>query len=81
MDAEARAEHAKRLMDDPVLSDAFDAIRSTAVDLWARTKADAVQEREMAWLTVKVIDRVRGELQSVMDNGKIAAARVQNPLR
>jgi len=81
MTPEARAEHAQRLCDDPLLAEAFDTIRATAIDVWAKTKADAVNEREIAWLTVKVLDRVRGELQSVIDNGKIAAARVQNPLR
>ncbi len=81
MDAEARANHAKRLVEDEVLNEAFDTIRSTAIEVWAKTKADAHQEREIAWMTVKVIDRVRAELQSVIDSGKIAAARVQNPLR
>lgn len=81
MDAETRAEHARRLVEDPVLVEAFGNIRATAVDVWTKTKADAQQEREIAWLTVKVLDRIQGELQSVIDNGKIAAARVQNPLR
>lgn len=80
-DAQARAEAAARLIGDEVLQEAFDNVRSAAIDVWTRTKADAVQEREIAWLTVKVLDRIRGELEAIVTNGKIAAARVQNPVR
>lgn len=81
MDATTKAEHAKRLMEDPILKEALGNIRETAIKAWTQTKADAQQEREIAWLTVKVLDRIEGELLAIIDGGKIAAARVQNPLR
>lgn len=81
MSPEALGEHAQRLIDDPVLAQAFDDVRDAAVTAWTQTKADDVQAREVAWLTVKVIDRVRGELQGMVDSGKIAARRVQAPIR
>lgn len=75
------ASEARRLLDDPVLAAAFDAVRDGAIEVWEQTKADDVKAREIAWLTVKVVARIRGELQSVIDGGKIAARRVQAPLR
>lgn len=81
MDAEAKAEHAKRLLEDPVLCEAFDDVRAAAIEVWTQTKADDQSAREVAWLTVKVLDRIRAELGSMVDSGKIAARRVQAPLR
>ena len=80
-DVEARAAAAQRLLDDPMLQEAFANVRDAAITVWTGTKADAVQDREIAWLTVKVVDRVKAELESVVVNGKIAAKRVQAPLR
>jgi hypothetical protein len=79
-DAEARAAHAQRLINDPMLKGAFKDVREAAIDIWAKTKAGATQEREVAWLTVKVLDRIEAELENIVTNGKIAAARVQNPV-
>jgi len=76
-----RAAEAAQLLDNPLLNEAFDSVRSAAVHAWEMTKADDTQSREIAWLTVKVLARIKGELQSIVDDGRIAAARVQAPLR
>jgi hypothetical protein len=81
MSVEARAAAAQRLMDDPLLIEALGNIRAAAIQAWEQTSIDKEQEREIAWLTVKVVRRIEAELQSIIDNGKIAAARVQAPLR
>lgn len=64
-----------------MLIEAFDNVRDEAIRVWEGTSAAAQEEREMAWLTVKVIGRIRAELQSVVDGGKIAARRIQAPVR
>jgi hypothetical protein len=87
--AEARASQAQRLMDDPLLIEALGNIRAAAIQAWEATPVQDAngsvegpnRQREIAWLTVKVVRRIEAELQSIIDNGKIAAARVQNPLR
>lgn len=81
MSDEARAAHAKRLVDDPLLTEALANIRHAATKAWEGTSIDKQQEREVAWLTVKIVNRIEAELQSIIDNGLIAAARVQNPIR
>lgn len=80
-DAQIRASHAQRLLDDPILMQALADIRSTAIAKWESTSPDKADEREWAWMTVKNINRIEQELKSVIDDGKIAAARVQAPLR
>lgn len=64
-----------------MLKEAFGNIRAAAVETWQATKVDDTQAREVAWLTVKVLARIEGELQSIIDNGAIAARRVQAPVR
>lgn len=81
MDAAARANAAKRLIDDPILVEALGNIRVAAIRAWEQTKTDDSQAREVAWITVKVVNRIETELQSIIDNGAIAASRVQAPLR
>lgn len=80
-EAQARASGAQRLMDDPLLIEALGNIRASAISAWEATPIANQQEREIAWLTVKVVRRIEAELQAIIDNGKIAAARIQNPLR
>lgn len=79
--AAARASQAQRLMDDPLLVEALGNIRSAAIKAWEGTPVADQQSREIAWLTVKVVGRIEAELQSIIDNGAIAARRVQAPLR
>ncbi len=77
----ARAAAAKRLMDDPMLVEALANIRNAAITAWESTKTDQAEAREFAWLTVKVVGRIEAELQSIIDDGTIAASRVQAPVR
>jgi hypothetical protein len=79
--AEARASHAKRLLDDPVLQEALQKVRDEALKAWETTAARDTEGREWAWLTVKNVDRIKVALESMVDDGKIAAARVQAPRR
>jgi hypothetical protein len=80
-DAIARAAQAKQLAEDPLLIEALANIRAAAIKVWEGTAVDKQQEREFAWLTVKVVNRIEAELQSIIDNGMIAARRVQAPVR
>lgn len=80
-DAQVRATHAAQLLGDPMLLEAFENVRKAAIQAWQSTKADDVTARETAWLTVKVVNRIEAELQIIIENGQIAAARVQAPVR
>lgn len=64
-----------------MLIEALANIRFAAIRAWEATKTDQSEAREFAWLTVKVLSRIEAELQSIIDNGAITAARVQAPVR
>lgn len=80
-DVSARAAAAERLINDPVLQEAFKNVRDAAVETWIGTGVAQTEQREFAWLTVKVIGRIEAELQTIINDGKLAAKRVQNPVR
>ncbi len=70
-----RAEHAKRLLADDLLTEILDSIEQAAIDAWATTRMDAVEQREMAYQSLKASRRIRETLKGVVDNGLIAANR------
>lgn len=80
-DVALRASAAQRLAEDPLLKEAFSNVRAAAIATWEATGAADTDSREKAWLTVKVVNRIEGELQSIIDQGQIAAKRVQAPVR
>lgn len=80
-DATARAAAAQRIADDPLLVEALANIKRAALQSFEATGIDDDRRRMVAWVTVKVVSRIEAELQSIIDEGKIAAARIQAPLR
>lgn len=72
---EARAEHAKRLLADPLLIEVFDAVEAAAINVWRTTNTTQTAEREIAWQSLKAVERVRNTLTGIVDNGLIEARR------
>lgn len=73
MDIEQKAIRAKQLLEDPVLLEVLNGTEQAAIDAWKATKTDNVSQREFSWLTVKVIDRIRDGLQTIVDNHQFEA--------
>jgi hypothetical protein len=74
-DETARAEHAKRLLDDPLLTEILDEVEKAAVTAWLSTGVNMEPEREFAYHAAKAVARIRQTLKGVIDNGLIAATR------
>lgn len=81
IDPEVRAARARQLLDDPLLQEAIASIKTEAMQAWENTAARDTEAREIAWLTVKVANRITAALEGMVDDGKIAAKRTQVPLR
>lgn len=79
MDPTARAEHAKRLLEDPLLVEALDQIEKTAIEAWKATAIAQTEDRERVWHSLKAAERIRAYLQSVVDTGQLAARRAMAP--
>ena len=75
IDATVRAEHARRLLDDELLTEVLDGIEAAAINAWAATALNASGDRELAYHSLKASRRVRDTLKGVVDNGLVAASR------
>jgi hypothetical protein len=67
-----RGEQARRLLEDPLLQEAFSAVEATLHVTWSTTSDDAADERERLWLMLKLLRRVRGRLAEVLETGRLA---------
>lgn len=72
---------AQRLLDDPLLAELFDEMRTDLIRDWEKTPDNAVERREAAWRGLQGIERLKLKLQSVADNGKIASHRAEQDSR
>jgi hypothetical protein len=68
-----RAAHAKRLIDDELLKEAFEGIRAAYFERWLATNESDSVLRENLWRAMNVTERVKAHLARVIDDGKIAA--------
>ena len=75
IDAQSRADHARRLLADEMLVEVLDAIEQAAVDAWKRTGLAQEVDRERVWHSFKASQRVRSTLEGIRDNGLIEASR------
>ena len=78
-DAEGRAREAQQLLENPMLIEAFENVRTAAIEGWRKSPVRDAEAREKAFFTVRAADLIWAELESVVTNGKIAAARIQRP--
>lgn len=67
-----RGEQARRLLEDPLLQEAFATVETTLHDTWSTTGDEATDERERIWLMLKLLRRVRARLSEVLETGRLA---------
>ena len=65
-----RGEHAKRLLEDPLLTEAFDTVDAKIVEDW-RAVIDPAQ-RDRLWLMLQLLGKLKGHLKTVVDGGTLA---------
>jgi hypothetical protein len=73
-DAELRrGEQARRLLEDPLLREAFAAVEAGLRERWLATAEEAAHVRERLWLSLRLLRQVQGYLQEAVTTGKLAA--------
>lgn len=65
--------HAKRLLEDDVLSGAFDRIERDIFDEWKATSVNDYDERSDLFLTLKCLERLKARLRALLDDATIAS--------
>jgi len=67
-----RGEQVRRLLEDPLLQEAFAAVDGALREAWAASAGDAADERERLWLMLKMLGRVRAHMIDALETGKLA---------
>ena len=71
---EQRGAHAKTLLEDYMFDEAFDAIREEILSAWEHSETDDMRARETAYISLKLLSRLRIYFESVVTTGEFAKA-------
>lgn len=72
----ARGEHARQILDDPLIREAFDKIEATITDAWKSSRADEEEQRRNAYLTLRLLNNLRAEFTRAVSTGELAAKQL-----
>ena len=71
MDNELREHRAKALIDNPLFQEAFDVLKEDLMSRWNNSGSADLQARESIWLAMRLLDRIRGHLTSIVETGQM----------
>lgn len=77
----SRGVKAKQLMENPLLQEAFQTIRSNLHDKFEGSKDGDSQARERIWMMLKVVNEVERHLETVVDTGRMAEQQRESLLK
>ena len=67
-----REEHAKRLLNDELLKEAFDVLKEDLMNRWNHSGSTDLEARESIWLALGLLDRIHGHINSIVESGHMA---------
>jgi hypothetical protein len=68
-----RGEEAKRVLAEPLLAEAFEAIEATLIDAMRRVDVGAKDRHQDLIVSLQLLGKVRGYLTDIVQTGKMAA--------
>ncbi len=71
MTPEERERRAQSLINDPLLNEAFDVLKEDLMNRWNHSGSTDLQARESIWLAMRLLDRIRGHLMSIVETGQM----------
>jgi hypothetical protein len=75
--AAERGRHARALLDDPLLVEAFASVDAALVEAWRATPQRDVEARERFHLATTLLGKVKAALGEVATNGEMSAATLR----
>ena len=72
MTPEERERRAKALMNDPLLIESFDELKKELLGQWEQSGSIDIDARESIWLAIRLLERIRGHIQSIIETGHMA---------
>ena len=67
----ARGHNAARLLNDPLVAEAFDLIRAEYIAAWENAPARDTEGRERIWAHLQALGKVKAHLSTVVATGKM----------
>ena len=67
-----REEEAKRLLENRLFVEAFDTLGEELQNRWATTNVEDVNQRESIWLALRLLDRIKAHITSIVETGHMA---------
>ena len=72
MDNGLRESRAKSLLSDELFNEAFDTLEKDITDAWNHTGIYDTEARENLWLSLRLLERIRLHLTSIVETGEMA---------
>ena len=72
MTQEEREREAKLLLDNPVFIEAVSMLEEELLGLWKMSGSTDIDHRESFWLAVRLLDRIKVHIQSIVETGHMA---------
>jgi hypothetical protein len=72
MTPEERERRAQSLINDPLLKEAFDVLKEDLMNRWNHSGSTDLQARESIWLAMRLLDRIHGHINSIVETGHMA---------
>ena len=79
MDPELRLQRAQSLLNDELLSEAFETLRTELMNRWENSASNENEARESIWLGLQLLSRVRLHLHSIIETGEMRKLREKSP--
>ncbi len=75
LNEEQRADNAQRILEDPLVQEAFSTLRQEFLERWENSPAQDTNARETLWLGLKILSRLEIHFESLIASGQIAKAQ------
>jgi|TARA_R100001463_G_scaffold35555_1_gene77265 hypothetical protein len=69
VDREAKA---RNLLNDPLYKEAFEKLEEEINNTWYNSSVKDVESREQLWLSLRLLERLRLHLTSIVESGEMA---------
>lgn len=73
-----KAEHAKTLLENPVLTGAWEQVEGDLHKMWANSKSDDTDGREALYRELHGLKSVRARLEQTINAGKLAEKELEH---
>jgi len=72
MTPEERERKAQSLINDPLLTEAFDVLKEDLMNRWSHSGSTDLEARESIWLAIRLLERIEGHIKSIIETGHMA---------